>query len=90
MNQTKKAVALAYDPATNKAPEVIASGKGAIAQKIIQKAKDLDIPLFVNAQLVDMLINVEINDQIPVELYEAVVEVFVWLNRLEKNEQLSL
>ncbi len=85
----QKAAALSYDYDKDKAPKVVASGKGAIANQIIQKAKEFDIPLFVNAELVNMLVNIEIDDTIPIELYEAVVKVFVWLNTIEKKSEMS-
>lgn len=85
----QKAVALAYDVKQDNAPRVLASGKGTIAEKIIAKAKEYDVPLFANDELVDMLLQVEIESEIPAELYEVVVRVFVWLNRLESNAQLS-
>lgn len=85
----QKAVALAYDMQVDIAPKVLASGKGAIAERIIQKAKEFDVPLFANEELVNMLLQVEINEHIPTELYEAVVQVFVWLNTLEQDSQMS-
>ncbi|MCE3037743.1 EscU/YscU/HrcU family type III secretion system export apparatus switch protein [Helicobacter anatolicus] len=85
----KKAAALAYNTLQDSAPRVIASGKGAIAQQIIQKAKEYNLPLFSNAALVESLINIDINSEIPVELYNGVVEVFVWLDQCEKKAQIS-
>ncbi len=74
-----KAAALKYDPSQNKAPKVLASGKGKVAEAIIAKAKEYDIPLFANEALVESLVGLEIDSEIPQELYAAVVEVFVWL-----------
>lgn len=85
----QKAAALAYNPDQNNAPKVLASGKGAIAEKIIAKAKEFDVPLFANEELVNLLLQVELDSEIPTELYEAIVGVFVWLNRVEKYAQLS-
>jgi flagellar biosynthesis protein len=81
----KKAVALKYDHGKDSAPKVVASGKGFIAQSIIEKAVQFDVPLFQNRELVDSLINLEVEAQIPPILYEAVVEVFAWLMKSEKN-----
>ena len=83
--KTQKAAALKYDSSTQKAPKVIASGKGEIANKIIQKAKEFDIPLFVNEELVNSLCDLEIDKEVPAELYSALVEVFVWLNKQERK-----
>ncbi len=83
-----KAAALKYKAYEDLAPKVIAKGKGEIAQKIIQKAKEFDIPLFQNEALVDSLLNLK-NDTIPPELYSAIVEVFVWLYKMEDNIKMS-
>ncbi|WP_457560624.1 EscU/YscU/HrcU family type III secretion system export apparatus switch protein [Caminibacter sp.] len=83
-----KAVALKYKAYEDNAPKIVAKGKGEIAAKIIEKAKEFDIPLFQNELLVDTLLKVE-SEEIPPKLYEAVAEVFVWLYNIEKNAQLS-
>ena len=77
--KSSKAAALKYDPSQNRAPKVLASGKGKVAEAIIAKAKEYDIPLFANEALVESLVGLEIESEIPAELYQAVVEVFVWL-----------
>ncbi|MDD5157998.1 EscU/YscU/HrcU family type III secretion system export apparatus switch protein [Sulfurimonas sp.] len=80
-----KAAALKYDKANQGAPKVIASGKGAIAKKIIEKAKEFNVPIFANEALVNSLVDLDIDHEIPAELYKAVVEVFVWLMKNEKK-----
>ena len=80
-----KAVALKYDKNGSGAPKVLASGKGTLADTIIQKAQEFNIPIFANKALVNSLIDLEINQEIPSELYQAVVEVFVWLMKNEKK-----
>lgn len=85
----EKAAALSYDQKKDSAPKIIASGNGIIAQAIIQKAQEFDIPLFSNASLVDSLLNIEVDTQIPQELYDGVVEVFIWLTQIEQNSQMS-
>jgi flagellar biosynthesis protein len=84
-----KAVALKYKAYEENAPKVIAKGSGEIAKKIIKKAKEFDVPLFQNEELANMLLNVEVNEEIPPKMYEAVVEVFIWLYKLEERAQLS-
>jgi len=84
-----KAVALKYKAYEENAPKVIAKGKGEIAKKIIEKAKKFDVPLFQNEELADMLLNVEVGEEIPPKMYEAVVEVFIWLYKLEERAELS-
>ena len=78
-----KAVALKYDSQKQNAPKVLAKGKGVMAQKIIQKAKEYDIALFSNEALVNSLLDLEIEAEIPQELYQAVVELFVWLAKTD-------
>lgn len=76
------AVALHYD--RTGAPRVIAKGKGAIGKKIIEVAKEHDIPIEQNEVLAGALSNVELGDEIPTELYKAVAEVLVFVLRLTK------
>ena len=89
MPLNQKAVALAYEQNKQRAPKVIAKGEGFLAQKIIEKAKEFDIPLFQSKALVDSLINLELDEEIPPALYKAVVEVFIWLYETEKKAQMS-
>ena len=84
-----KAAALKYKAYEDNAPKVIAKGKGEVAKKIIEKAKEFDVPLFQNEELADMLLNVEVGEEVPTKMYEAVVEVFIWLYKLEEKAQLS-
>ena len=85
----QKAVALAYEQNKQRAPKVIAKGEGFIAEKIIEKAKEYDIPLFQSKALVDSLIHLEIDEEIPPTLYKAVGEVFIWLYQTEQKAQMS-
>jgi len=85
----KKAVALKYEEDGRSAPKVVAKGKGEIAQKIMQKADEFDIPIFKNKALAESLLNLDIDEQIPPNLYKAVAEVFVWLMKSEKKAQMS-
>lgn len=77
-----KAAALSYEKERQNAPKVVAVGKGAIAEAIVAKAKEFDVPLFANSALVDSLVDMKLDSEIPQELYSAVVEVFIWLNRV--------
>jgi len=82
-----KAVALKYEKESSNAPKVVASAKGELAEKIIQKAKEFDVPIFANQHLVDSLVNLEIDHEIPQELYNGVAEVFIWLMKNERRYQ---
>ena len=79
----KKAVALTYDP-SNSAPQVVASGQGAIAERIIEKAKEADVATYKDEGLADTLLKLEIGDMIPPELYGVVAEILVYVDRMDK------
>ena len=81
--KTKKAIALSYDP-NEDAPKVIASGTGALAERIIEKAKEADVPIHRDDDLAQTLSKLEIGDLIPVELYEVVAEILVFVDRMDK------
>jgi len=84
-NKIKKASALSYTPGEDKAPKVIASGKGAIAQKIIEKAQEAKIPVYEDAHLAEALSHISLGEEIPSELYEVVAEVLAFISRLDEN-----
>lgn len=84
-----KAAALRYDPKKDGAPKVVASGRGEVALKIIEKAKEFDIPLFQNEELADMLVKKGAGVEIDPALFQAVAEVFVWLMRSEESAEIS-
>lgn len=85
----QKAVALAYNQNKQRAPKVVAKGEGFIAQRIIEKAKEFDVPIFQSEALVNSLMQVELEEEIPATLYKAVVEVYIWLQKTEKKSQMS-
>ncbi len=74
------AVALRYDG--EGAPRVSATGKGSVAQKIIEIAKENDVPLYEEPELVQLLSAVELNEEIPETLYIAVAEVIAFAYQL--------
>ena len=79
----KSAVALEYDP-KEEAPKIIATGKGVLAERIIEKAKEANVPIHQDEKLTKTLSKLEIGDMIPPELYEAVAEVLVFVDAMEK------
>ncbi|SFV70499.1 Flagellar biosynthesis protein FlhB [hydrothermal vent metagenome] len=80
----EKAVALEYDNAKNSAPKVIAKGEGKTAQKIIQIAKESGITLKKDEDLVELLSKVELDKEVPPEMYKAVAELFAFLYKVTK------
>ena len=82
--KVKTAVALAYDPNEDGAPKVIASGRGILAEKIIEQAKDNKIPVHQDDKLADTLSKLEIGEMIPPELYEVVAEILIFVDAMDK------
>lgn len=81
----QEAVALGFDPTTGGAPKVLAKGKGKIADNILAQAKQHDIPIQEDPSLVQLLGQLDLNESIPEELYQAVAEVFAFIYRLDQT-----
>jgi flagellar biosynthesis protein len=81
----KTAIALEYDPDKNSAPKVVASGRGEIADKILQIALANKIPIREDPVLAQALSMVNLEEEIPSELYAVVAEVLAWVYRLRKK-----
>ncbi len=79
----KQAIALEYDP-SEEAPRVIASGRGELAERIIEKAKEAAVPVHRDDKLADTLSRLEIGDMIPPELYEVVAEILIFVDSMDK------
>jgi flagellar biosynthesis protein len=87
MDKTKilqQAVALTYEHGEF-APKVLASGKGLVAEQIIAKAKEHQIYIHESKVLVGLLMQVDLDENIPPALYQAVAEILAWLYQLEKQ-----
>jgi flagellar biosynthesis protein len=80
----EQAVALTYEHGEF-APRVLASGKGLVAEQIIAKAKEHDIYIHESKDLVGLLMQVDLDDNIPPALYQAVAEILAWLYQLERQ-----
>lgn len=78
----RKAAALQYDQAKSMAPRVVAKGKGHIADRIVRVARENDVPLHEDPNLANVLEAMELETEIPAELYRAVAEVLVFIYRL--------
>jgi flagellar biosynthesis protein len=79
----KLAVALKYEDDSDEAPMVIASGRGDIADKMIQTARQESIPIYEDSSLAQVLTSLEMGTAIPPELYQAVAEVIAFVWRLD-------
>lgn len=79
----RQAIALEYNP-EDQAPKVIATGRGALAERIIATAKESNVPIHQDNKLADTLSRLEIGDMIPPELYEVVAEILVFVDAMDK------
>ncbi|MCH1640587.1 EscU/YscU/HrcU family type III secretion system export apparatus switch protein [Paenibacillus timonensis] len=86
----KKAVALKYDPGQGEAPIVVAKGKGLIADRILDAALEHGIPVQEDAALVEVLSKLDLDQQIPAELYDLVAEILTFIYRSDKMVERGL
>ncbi|MEK5206554.1 EscU/YscU/HrcU family type III secretion system export apparatus switch protein [Psychrobacillus sp. FSL H8-0510] len=82
----KEAVAITYNPNLNDAPKIVAKGKGKIAENILARAEEFNVPVQEDASLVELLGQLDINQSIPEELYQAVAEVFAYIYKIDKEK----
>jgi len=82
MDKQKKAVALKYNKGKDSAPKVVAKGKGYIAEKIIEAARENNVPLYEDKNLSQVLEALDLDTKIPPELYRAVAEVLAFIYKL--------
>jgi len=81
--KVKTAVAVVYEPG-EAAPKILATGKGLIAEKIIEKGQESNVPLYRDDKLAETLSKLEIGEMIPPELYEVVAEILVFVNDMDR------
>ena len=74
----RKAVALKYDPQKNGAPVVVASGMGYLAEKITETAMEAGVPVYEDDSLATLLTQLKLGASIPVELYQAIVDIYIY------------
>lgn len=82
-----KAAALQYDRAKDAAPKLTAKGRGDVALRIVEVAKAHNIPIQSDADLVEILDKVEIDTEIPLEVYTVVAEIFSFLYKANQNKR---
>ncbi len=84
----KRAVALSYDETKKTAPIIVASGMGYLAEKIVEVARDNNVPVYEDNSLATMLTQLELGTQVPEELYQAIVDIYLYfLNYQPKSEK---
>lgn len=81
----KKAAALRYKPDKDTAPKVVAKGSGKTAERILQVAKEHNVPIKDDPQLVEVLSTLDLYQEIPPELYRAVAEILAFVYRMTKK-----
>ena len=80
----RTAVAIQYDVEKNKAPLIIATGRGPIAEEILRIAEENRIPLYEDPELATLLTKLQIDTEIPAELYVLVAEVLFFVYKLDR------
>ena len=81
-NPAKKAVALQYGP-DDAAPVIVASGLGYMAEKIVETAADNGVPIYEDNSLSTILTQLQLGQEIPPSLYQAIVEIYVYFLRFD-------
>lgn len=81
----KKAVALRYDKGRDAAPKVAAKGRGRIAERIVELAEEHELHIHKDADLIEILEKVEIEQEIPLEVYSVVAEIFRYIYKVNKT-----
>lgn len=80
--QIEQAVALLYDSAQGAAPKVVASGRGSLAAKIIEKARESGVQIVQDPDMLEVLGRIPVGEEIPMELYQAVAEILAFVYRV--------
>ncbi len=81
----RKAVALKYEAERDLAPRVIAKGRGHVAEHILETAQKNSVPVYQDKTLVNMLMALELDREIPPELYKAIAEVMAYVYKMDKS-----
>ncbi|MFD2638258.1 EscU/YscU/HrcU family type III secretion system export apparatus switch protein [Piscibacillus salipiscarius] len=85
MNKRQKALALKYDDHEDVAPKVVAKGHGLVAEEILERASEHEVPVYEDETLINLLDELNINETIPEDLYEIVAEVFAFIYQTDKK-----
>ena len=84
----KSAIALTYGQ-TDAAPRVVAKGRGMIAEQIISRAREHGVYVHESPELVSLLMQIDLDQRIPAQLYVVVAELLAWIYRLESGQTAS-
>ena len=80
--QAKQAVALRYRPEEGSAPKVTAKGRGYLAEQIVELARKHNVPIREDKDLLQVLSRLDLNQEIPTEVYKAVAEILAFIYRV--------
>lgn len=81
----QKAVALRYEPEKNEAPVVIARGRGLIAERIKEVARESGVPLKEDRELIEYLMSLDLYEEIPPQLYAVIAEILAFIYSMDKK-----
>ncbi|MEK9628464.1 MAG: EscU/YscU/HrcU family type III secretion system export apparatus switch protein [Nitrospinota bacterium] len=85
LSSKKSALSLKYDKGISSAPKVTAKGQGWVAEKIIKMARENNIPIREDKDLLNLLSEVDVGQEVPESLYKVVAELLAWVYQLNKN-----
>lgn len=83
--EVKEVAALRYSPESDAVPVVTAVGRGHVAEKILEAAKEHDIPIVPDASLAHILSSMGVGDEIPEELYTIVAQVLLFVSQMDAS-----
>lgn len=84
-DKRRRAAALKYSPPKDSAPKIVAKGSGKIADRILELAKQHNVPLKEDPQLIEILSSLDLYQEIPPELYKAVAEILAFVYKMTKK-----
>jgi len=79
-----RAIAVKYELGKDKVPKIVASGKGRVAGEILKLAEEHHVPFYEDPTLTQLLSKLQVNDEIPGEMYTIIAEVLAWVYQLDK------
>jgi len=85
VTKMRKAVAMKYDPMNNAVPTLIAKGQGELAERILEKARENGVPIQEDQSLVEVLSKLDIDQEIPPELFAVVAEILSFVYRADRK-----
>ena len=86
MNQQKHAVALRYEPTKDRAPKITGKGRGHLAERILELARQHNIPIRQDKNLLQILSRLDLHQEVPTEVYKAVAEILAFIYRLSNRK----